>query len=433
MNWRILKAFPKYVIAIGVVVLSTGLFGVWWWLKRPITHKNSPKTDPIPAVVTSTKAKAEALPAKLGWLALVGSDLYDISTGELIFKNWLKGIPLRVFYYPESRNLMVQAERGIMRFGLDGKQDGVMGVDTPPAFTNDGGQAMYVKDGDIWVAGIDWTAFRFINERQATHYGQFNGLYFSANLPLASEKACLVNLQNKLLRVDLSTGDLQQIKLPLQNNMKRRSPDCKIMVGEEGGQLFVFDIDQPEPAMFPNSAGKVSDYQWLNNDACAILSGKTVSIFDRRSGEVGAVELPIECQRLSMPSLNGGYILCAGSSGQVQVNVRAKKAERVDIQGNHFAWVSDDALIFTREIPDMKLRGTWLKTIGSEPQRVMEEPYPVGYDRAAPVALMRELGVVVFATRNALFRMKTDGTELREIAKLNQPVGRIQAVEMWGK
>ena len=46
---------------------------------------------------------------------------------------------------------------------------------------------------------------------------------------------------------------------------------------------------------------------------------------------------------------------------------------------------------------------------------------------------MRELGVVVFATRDALFRMKTDGTELREIAKLNQPVGRIQAVEMWGK
>ncbi|WP_395745109.1 hypothetical protein [Prosthecobacter sp.] len=433
MNWRILKAFPKYVIALGVVVLSTGLFGIWWWLKRPAPYKESTKTGPVPALVASTKAKADALPAKLGWLALVGSDLYDISTGELLFKNWLKGIPLRVFYYPESRNLMVQAERGIMRFGLDGKQDGVMGVDTPPAFTNDGSQAMYVKDGDIWVAGIDWTAFKFVNERQATRYGQFSAPYFSANLPLASEKACLVNQQNKLLRVDLSTGDLKQMKLPLQYNMKRRSPDCKIMLGEEEGQLFVFDIDKTEAAMFPNTTGRVSDYQWLNNEACAILSGKTLRIFDRSSGKIGAIALPIDCQRISMPSLNGRYVLCAGSSGQVQVDLKTKKAERVDIQGNHFAWVNDDTFIFSREIPDMKLRGTWLKTIGSEPQRVMEEPYPVGYDKSAPVALMRELGVVVFATRNALFRMKTDGTELREIAKLNQPVGRIQAVEMWGR
>lgn len=431
MNWRILKTFPKFAIALGVVVLSTGLFGTWWFFKRSMPRWEFAKPDPV--VVAEIKKKADALPDKLGWLALVGGDLYDISTGELIFQNWLRGIPLRIFYYPESRHLMVQAERGIMRFGLDGKQDGVMGVETPPAFTNDGSQAMYVKDGDIWIAGIDWTAFKFINERQATHYGQFNGLYFAANLSLASEKACLVNQQSKLLRVDLSTGDLQQISLPLHYNMKRRSPDCEVMLGEDGGQFFVFDIDQPDAAMFPNTAGKVSDYQWLNNDACAILSGKTVSVFDRKSGKVEAVALPIECQRLSMPSLNGRYILCAGGSGQVQVDVRSKKAERVDIQGNHFAWMSDDSLIFSREIPDMKLRGTWVKTIGSEPQRVLAEPYLVGYDKSAPLALMRELGVVVFATRHGIFRMKPDGSELREVAKLKQPVGRIQAVEMWGK
>ena len=89
--------------------------------------------------------------------------------------------------------------------------------------------------------------------------------------------------------------------------------------------------------------------------------------------------------------------------------------------------------MYAREIPDLKLRGTWLKTIGSEAQRVLEQPYLVGYDKSAQVALMKELGVVVLATSDALFRMKPDGSELREIAKLNQPAGRIQAVEMWGK
>ncbi|MDZ4405312.1 hypothetical protein [Prosthecobacter sp.] len=433
MNWRILKAFPKYAIAIGVVLLSTGLFGAWWFFKRTMPRWEFAKPDP--AVVAEIKKKAEELPDKLGWLALVGGDLYDISTGEVIFKNWLRGIPMRVFYYPESRHLMVQAERGIMRFGLDGKQDGVMGVETPPAFTNDGSQAMYVKDGDIWIAGIDWTAFKFINERQATHYGQFNALYFSANLSLASEKACLVNQQGKLLRVDLSTGDLQQISLPLHYNMKRRSPDCEVMLGEEEASLFAFDIDKPEAAMFPKSAGKVSDYQWLNNNACAfLLPGKTVGVFDRKKGTIEEVAtLPFDCQKFSMPSLDGRYLLCFGGNGLVLVDVQAKKAESLDIKADNITWVSHDTLIYSREIPDMKLRGTWIKTIGSEPQRVLAEPYLVGYDKSAPLALMRELGVVVFATRNGIFRMKPDGSELREVAKLKQPVGRIQAVEMWGK
>ncbi len=93
MNWRILKAFPKYAIAIGVVLLSTGLFGAWWFFKRTMPRWEFAKPDP--AVVAEIKKKAEELPDKLGWLALVGGDLYDISTGEVIFKNWLRGIPMR--------------------------------------------------------------------------------------------------------------------------------------------------------------------------------------------------------------------------------------------------------------------------------------------------------------------------------------------------
>ncbi len=433
MNWRILKAFPKYAIALGVVLLSTGLFGAWWFFKRTMPRWEFAKPDP--AVVAEIKKKADALPEKLGWLALVGGDLYDISTGEVIFKNWLRGIPMRVFYYPESRHLMVQAERGIMRFGLDGKQDGVMGVETPPAFTNDGSQAMYVKDGDIWIAGIDWTAFKFINERQATKYGQFYAPYFSVNVALASDKACLVNVQSKQLRVDLSTGDLQQTNITPHIKAKLRSPDCKVLVGDDGENCFVYDIDKPEPILFPKNGGKVSDVQWLNNDRCAfIIGGKTVSVFDRKKNTVEEVAtLPFDCQKITDPSLDGRYVLCNNGRALVVVDVEKKTAENLGIEVDHIGWVSHDTLMYAREIPDMKLRGTWIKTIGSEPQRVLAEPYLVGYDKSAPLALMRELGVVVFATRNGIFMMKPDGSELREVAKLKQPVGRIQAVEMWGK
>lgn len=433
MNWRVVKAFPKYAIAFGLVLISTGLFGTWWFFKRSMPRWEFAKPDP--AKVEEVRQKAASLPSRLGWLALVGTDLYDISSGELLFRNWLRGMPLRIFYYPDTRCLMVQAERGIMRFGLDGKQDGVMGVETPPAFTNNGSQAMYVKDGDIWIAGIDWSAFKFINERQATRYGQFNAPFFSANVSLASDNACLVRQQNTLLRVDLSTGDLQQVSLPLHYNMKRRSPDCQMMLGYDDGKVFAYDINKPEASMHPGDGGKVSDVQWLSNDRCAfIVGGKIVRVFDRKKNMVEEVAaLPFACQKITDPSLDGRYVLCSNGRALVLVDCEKKTAENLGIEANHVGWVSHDTLMYAREIPDMKLRGTWLKTIGSEAHRVLEQPYLVGYDSVAAVALMRELGVVVIATRNALFRMKPDGSELREIAKLSQPAGRVQAVEMWGK
>ncbi|MDP1591913.1 MAG: hypothetical protein Q8M07_29405, partial [Prosthecobacter sp.] len=60
MNWRIIKAFPKYAIALGVVVLSTGLFGTWWFFKRSMPRWEFAKPDP--AVVAEIKKKADALP-----------------------------------------------------------------------------------------------------------------------------------------------------------------------------------------------------------------------------------------------------------------------------------------------------------------------------------------------------------------------------------
>jgi hypothetical protein len=426
MNWRFVKAFPKYAVVVAVLVAL--FFG----------RKQTPRWEfakPDPAKVEEIRKTAASLPNRLGWLALVGTDLYDISSGELLFRNWLRGIPVRIFYYPDSNCLMVQAERGIMRFGMDGKQDGVMGGESPPAFTNNGTIAMHIKDGDIWVADVDWTGFKFVNERQATRYGQFYAPYFSANVSMASDQACLVNQQNKLLRVDLKTGDLQQVKMPMHRNMKRRSPDCKMMVGEDGGNFFAYDIDKPQPVVLPKGEGRILDVQWLNNDACAfIVAGKQVTVFDRKANKLEvAATLPFDCQKISSPSLDGRYVLCLGRQGFVLVDTQAKSAESLGIEADNIGWVNNDTLLYSRELPDMKQRGTWIKTVDREPERILAEPYLVGYDKSAPVALLKELGVVAFATRNALFRMKPDGSELKEIAKLPQPVGRIQAVELWGR
>lgn len=47
-------------------------------------------------------------------------------------------------------------------------------------------------------------------------------------------------------------------------------------------------------------------------------------------------------------------------------------------------------------------------------------------------AARKRNGVVLPDTKTALFRMRPDGSELREVAKLSKPEERIQAVEIWG-
>lgn len=430
MNWRVIRAFPKYAIVVGVIVISTALFGLWWYLRQPKQSQGSQAS----AKAAEVQKKAQSLPEKLGWLALVGTDLYNIQTGELLFPAWLRGVPQRVFYHPESNRLLVQAENGIIRFGLDGKQDGVMAADSPPAFTNDGKQAMWIKNGDIWIASLDWTGFKFRNERQATHYGQFYAPYFNANVVLASEGACIVKTQRRPLRVDFQSGDLKEMTLPLDYPGKMRSPDCQMMVGGTGEKIFAYDVNKPDAAYFERS-DRVNDSQWLNNDSCVVLmGGKSASLYDRKKGTLShVVDLPFLCSGIERPSPDGRYMLVGGKPGLLLLDTKQKKVLELGVVPRHMLWVSNDTFIFQRDVPDMKLRGTWLKTVGSPERQVMAEPYLVGYDKTASVALLEGLNYVVFSTREALFRMRPDGSELQEFAKPRRPGGVIQGVRKWGE
>ena len=184
---------------------------------------------------------------------------------------------------------------------------------------------------------------------------------------MASEQACLVKQQNKLLRVDLKTGDLQQLNLPLHNNMKRRSPDCQMMVGEKDANFFAYDIGKPEPVILPKAEGRISDIQWLNNDGCAfIVAGKQVMAFDRKANKLEAVaSLPFDCQKIAFPSLDGRYVFCIGQKGFVLVDTQTKTAEHLGIEADNIGWLSNDTLFYSRELPDMKQRGTWIKTVAA--------------------------------------------------------------------
>lgn len=434
MKRKLIEAFPKLAIAIGVFVLSTGMFAFWWFTRSSGT--SSGRTQYGPPVEDVRQQIAATLPAKIGWLALVGTDLYDISTGELLLAGWMNGVPQKLFYQPGTNKLMVHAERGVMRYGLDGRKDATMGENSPPAFSEDGKRAMYIRDGDLWLAEVDWKAFRLLGERQATKGGQFNPNFFASQLQLFTENSLITGQGRQFLHVDLKQGDIRQVKLPDTQLIRRRSPDGGVAFGEQAGKLVLFDCDTSSGTPVPNVKQRALDFRWMGNSACAFIhnGGASVALYDRKRGTTSEItKLPFPCEKLAGPSPDGRYVLCAGRRGIAVVDLKSKAAREFGLPAQHFGWVSDDTLIYTRDVPDTTTRGVLLQTMGQPEQQVLGDPYTVGRDGGAAVCPMLQIGEVVFGTRNALYRMKPDGSELKEIAKLKRPVGRIQAVEIWGE
>jgi hypothetical protein len=438
--WRFFKPFPKYAIALTLFFGSSALFVIWWLARSPV-QQSLPVQQAIVAAEHALDAKrqevaekAASLPERLGWLVLVGNDLYDISTGELIFKDFLEGMPpKRLFYQKSTNRLMAQYERGIYRFKADGTRDGFLGEGAAPAFTHDGKMAMFVKDGDVHIAEVNWREFAFSNPRQVTRIGKFTPEHFAANTVIGSENALVVRNQPGVFRIDLRTGDIRQIRLLLDGMVKRRSPDGRMLIGD-ARNIYVYDVEAEDAYNFPESRWRAVDFQRLSNDACAfIVASRSVSVYDRKKNTIEEIcQLPVECSQLVGPSPDGRYVLCIGRKGIVIVDMKEKRAEDFGTPAHNLAWVGPDTMFYSRNVPDCTIRGTWLRKVGEQEKLVMSEPYHFGRGESLAVDALSEIGVVVFTTRDALFRMNSDGTELKEVAKLRKPAESVLAVKTWG-
>jgi hypothetical protein len=124
-------------------------------------------------------------------------------------------------------------------------------------------------------------------------------------------------------------------------------------------------------------------------------------------------------------------VLCEGTKELVLLDVNGKKTESLPRDGKGWVWLGDNALMYSREILDTNQRGTWLKVLGGDEKRITPEPFYVSRQGQGAILQMKDAGVVIVESRAALMKMKLDGSGLSEIAKLNGPVERLQAIEPW--
>jgi hypothetical protein len=436
MIWLLLKRlvgqFPKWALVVTVLVVSTGLFGFWWFTRGGKRAAAGPS-----AAVEDISPKLNLIESKWQRLLLVDNDLYDIDSGKPVFRHWLKdGMPLRLFYDPATKKMIAQYERGFVRYGLDGREEAVLTQRSTPAFTPGLKSVVFAKDKEVWRADVDWQAFKFANERKVTSIEQFNELNFAANIILLTDKTLVVRNFTTLLRVDLDGGSVKPMRIPLGDIGKRRSPDSKWVVGTQSGQFYCYDVDADEAKTIPIGRLVMNDFQWLGNErGAALMAGKAVFAYDRTTNNLTEVaQLPFSCFKMGDPSPGGRFIFCAGGiDGRNGALVDLEKKTAVQIQGGAgIAWVNGNTFAFSREVPSSDLRGTWLQTAGKTERRVSLVPYQVSNSGAQFLALP-STSLVIFETRHGLTKMDLDGSELAELVNLRQPVARVLGIQGWRK
>ena len=419
--WNLLKLFPKFALVAAVLILSTGLFAVWWSNRSP---KQAPSGAEVSAKADTSRQEAE-IEREFGKLVLADNDLYNIETGECLFKNWLKGgMPLALFFDPGTKKLIARYEKGFVRYNPDGSEDASILQAAPIAVMPDGKTILFVKGGDIWRANIDRRAFKLTDEKQVTSIGEFMDRDFAESILMETEKTLLVRNKNQLLRVNLDTGETHWAKFP-PVNLKQRSPDGKYLVGDQGGKFFCYDLDTDNAQTI--ELGKrvgMTDYLWLDDKRCACIeNGAVVKLYDRESNALNAVaELPVKCRHIVLPSPDGRFAFCANDGGKgVLVDFQKRTANPVQ-GGSGMAWVDGKTFMFSRDVQDSGLRGTWMQAPGEPERRVSPQPYFV-YRKGSSLLPLGK--IVVFIGKNNLMKIAADGTGLKEAGNMAATPSRL--------
>lgn len=429
MNWRWIKAFPKYALVFGLIVLSTVAFYIW-----RVTYRARHMLDAFnqPRPVEDVRPKVAKVEANHEHMVLVDNDLYDLDSGAVLFRNWLKDrVPVKLFWEADSKTMLAQYERGFVRYKLDGSEAAVMSEKYPFGIADDYKWIIFARDKDVWRADMDWKALKTTNEKKVTSIGQFNDVNFAGNIVLGTEKTLLIREMNKVLHVNLDSGDVKPMQISLIDINKRKSPDSKGVVGLENGKFYFYSVDTDEAKYIPVGRGAINDYQWLDKDRCVAIAGGTrVILYDRKQNKLTeVVTLSAQCSKIAEPSADGRFVFCYSWKGGELVDLEKRAATPLK-GGAGITWLSSDTFAFSREVPDSDLRGTWLQKAGEGERRVSPEPYLVGKAGGFIMALPSG-DLVVFATKQGITKMKPDGGEVAEVVKLAHAPERVLGIQDW--
>ena len=200
----------------------------------------------------------------------------------------------------------------------------------------------------------------------------------------------------------------------LRNFPKRRSPDCRTVVWVANGQFCAYDFTKDETkTLAVDRRASMPDCQWLDEDKCAVILGRTVQIYDRQRNKLSEnCGVPQGTTRIGDPAPGSRFLFCSSARELLVVDLEKKTAEPMEANVQSYVWLNGDTLVFSRKIQDTALRGTWVKQIGGEARRITEEPFSGGRTGELKVLALKDASLFLFETRAGLAKMSTEGTGL---------------------
>ncbi|MEM9481779.1 MAG: hypothetical protein AAGA58_19185, partial [Verrucomicrobiota bacterium] len=402
---------PKYAVVFLIIVISTGLFGLWWFFGG--SDKVAAAKAP-PSINTDGKEGSEEekipLPIEIdtSTMFVAGKTLYALNEEgiEAVRWNWISDvIPDDMeLNYREKEDLIIASRRddhlviqpdglspGVLRLQDGGKFDGYLMSMTD--------EAVFVRDGDLWKAGVDWNTARTFDERQITNLGYIRGRPLVGRLvALGSNALFYKDLRNGLVRIDLKTGNAESQRLTASY---LTSPDGRFMAigGTENGvtylQIYDIEFDALERHAFPRRMNAKLRQFWLHPDRLVIAAYNDLFLFEKEIGtadgpppeegimrKIYSSESTRNVDPIPPASPGGRFVLLNDpAKGLVVLDVEnpgknptPDDMPKITITGAN--WISDSALLIASDVSDSEVRGTWFVEVETGMVKsVFAQPY----------------------------------------------------------
>lgn len=431
---------------------------------------------------------------------LVGRDLYDGATGRLVAKNFVESPGIQWRVVAGRPDLLFADMRDDGQAGLPGfatvqssawgwiSRDGknVLGTSffdrdagLQPGLADNFRRVVYLEDGDLWRAEVDWMAREVVNHEKVTNIGVLQGGPYGAKYLRWYGNTLLLKAdlsqEKPLLKIDLASGAVEELAYLRALDSGSVNPSgwrsCSLVPGPSARDpvtLSCYDIRNGEvseltidhngtwPALFQGGTGLL----WIDDDtlvgiyqdqgcpatkaSCLPRAGGIARV-DFRTGQIenlfqGRVET--ENDRAYQENVLQTLEVLPGRRHialDVMQNAPSKRSARkvrvavedgtvVELPGveTHGVWLDDEKFIYARDKGGLSEIGTWLYDVANgKATRVCNLPgYIVNQiSGQQPVPYFSEYGTVFFLVNNPQRVMKVElpnGTCQEVVAAGNQ-------------
>jgi hypothetical protein len=417
----VLGAAATVLLLVGVVQNWRGRREQKAW-RPPTAYGAAHSSAPLPGEAPLTADDLQRMVAFQRVFTLAGAELIDVVSGRPVRAGW-----------PDETGSPVLGRKDSVLLGcpscMDRHRLAVNGSDRnlpPPrvesatgfVYSRDARQLVYARNGDLWLADLDWNLNKAKEGRRLTTTGVFNdtrGGWWSGDSLVVGE-----------YRVSLRDGHVSEPTIGWFRIEDRRSPDGRTVLRESASrELRAYDLRTDSWSDLLLDGVNARSFLWLDDDRAVINNWNNELLeFDRRRGSVVRVIAKLDWyDELFAPSPDGRFFMATDGKGDhrlLLIDSRSWAVTPLTAGMRDVVWADAGAFFFARDEP-IEMRGTWRYAVAAGAEQKVS-PYP-----SKQLVVLPAAGYAVFLANSNLWRVDVDGSDLKQLTTSDKEDGTLVA------